>query len=225
MSEIVEPQNARSRRTRAALLDAALAILQRDGFEALTMASVGEEAGVSRRGVYLHFRSRADIVRGLFDHVADAAALDASLAPVRDADDPVDALTAWAHHLAGYHPRVLPVDRAIERVRDRDPDAAEHYSKVQAAQRETCRLLASGLSESGRLADPWTVTTATDMLWAQVSSEVIGGLLEQCGWSQDELADHLAAMYRATFVAGVRARRASPGQSAAGSRRATRARR
>lgn len=205
MTEIDEPRNARSRRTRAALLDAALEVLQRDGFEALTMASVGTQAGVSRRGVYLHFRSRADIVRGLFAHVADAVELDASLRPVREADDPVEALTAWAHHLARYHPRVLPVDRAIERVRDRDPDAAAHYATVRAAQRETCDRLATGLADAGLLAAPWTVETAADMLQAQISSQVIGTLLDECGWSGDRLADHLAAMYRATFVAGGRA--------------------
>lgn len=44
------------------------------------------------------------------------------------------------------------------------------------------------------------MTTATDMLWAQVSSEVIGGLLHDCGWSSAMLADHLAAMYEATFI-------------------------
>lgn len=112
----------------------------------------------------------------------------------------VAALTEWAHHLARYHPQLLAVDRAIERVRAHDPDAAEHHRRVQAAQRQSCRRIAGLLARDGRLAEPWTVETATDMLWALVSSEVIGGLLEDCGWSTDRLATHLAAMYRASFV-------------------------
>lgn len=201
MTEIGHPRNARSRRTRAALLDAALALLEEDGFDALTMSDVAEGAGVSRRGAYMHFTSREDLASALFEHAARTQDLERSLAPVREATDGRDALRAWAHHLANYHPRMLAVDRAIQRARHRDADAAAHHAKVQQAQRETCRRLAQLLADEHRLATPWTVSTATDMLWTQVSSEVIGGLLEDCAWSPKMLADHLAAMYEATFVA------------------------
>lgn len=201
MTEIDEPRNARSRRTRDALLDAAVAILEEDGLDALSMATVAERAGISRRGAYLHFRSRTDLVNGVFAHAAGGADLAGSLAPIWEAPDAEAALAEWARHLGRYHPRLLAVDRAIQRVRHRDADAARHYERVQAAQRGSCRRLAEWLDEEGRLAAPWTVETATDMLWAQVSSEVIGGLLEECGWSTDDVADHLAAMYVATFVA------------------------
>lgn len=201
MTEIDQPRNARSRRTRAALLDAALAILEEDGFDALTMVGVAERAGVSRRGAYMHFTSREDLVGALFEHAAQTQDLAGSLAPVREATNGGDALRAWASHLASYHPRMLAIDRAIEWVRHRDRDAAAHHTRVQEAQRDTCRHLAQLLADENRLAGPWTVTTATDMLWAQVSSEVIGGLLHDCGWSPTMLADHLAAMYEATFIA------------------------
>ena len=42
-------QNARSRRTRLALLAAARTLVERDGVPAVTMASVAEHAGVTRR--------------------------------------------------------------------------------------------------------------------------------------------------------------------------------
>lgn len=109
-------------------------------------------------------------------------------------------LAEWASHLARYHPRLLAVDRAIERVRTRDSDAAKHHQRVQRSQHASCNRLATWLANDDRLATPWTIETATDMLWAQVSSEVIGGLLEDCGWSTEQLSVHLMAMYRATFV-------------------------
>lgn len=63
---ISAPQNARSRRSRAALLDATRELITEGGFDALTMAAAADRAGVSRRAVYLHFATRAELVTALF---------------------------------------------------------------------------------------------------------------------------------------------------------------
>ncbi|WP_062214863.1 isochorismatase family protein [Streptomyces sp. NBRC 109706] len=43
------------------------------------MAAVAERVGVSRRGLYLHFGSRGELVTALFDYLAGQEGLDASL--------------------------------------------------------------------------------------------------------------------------------------------------
>jgi AcrR family transcriptional regulator len=197
---IAQPTNARSRRTRAALLDAARDILEREGFEALTMGSVAEGAGVTRRAVYMHFSSRADLVAELFDHVADAEGLRASLEVVWESPDGISALDAWADHLATYHPRLLAVDRALQRVWRVDPDAAAHGERVVAEQLANCRRLARWLAGDGVLAQPWTVSSAADMLFALVSSEVIEALVVERAWSSRRLARHLSVLFRSTFT-------------------------
>jgi AcrR family transcriptional regulator len=199
-STIAEPTNARSRRTRAALMAAARGILEEDGFEALTMAAAAERAGVTRRAVYMHFSSRPDLVGALFDFVAESEGLVASLQPVWDAADSVSALDEWARHLARYHPRLLAVDRALERVWRTDPDAARHRKRVIAAQLANCRRLAAWLAGEQRLAGPWTAASAADMLFALVSSDVIEALLVERRWSARRLAEHLAVLFRSTFV-------------------------
>src|ERR671939_1917471 len=97
------PTNARSRRTRVALLAAARAVLEEHGFPQLTMAAVAERAGVTRRAVYLHFGSRSELVGALFDYVAETESLQASLEHVRAASSSLSALDAWARHEATYH--------------------------------------------------------------------------------------------------------------------------
>ncbi len=197
---IDHPSNARSRRTRDALLTGARSILERDGFQALTMGAVAREAGVSRGAVYLHFASRSDLVAALFDHVAWQQGLAASLEPVWDAPDPVAALDEWAAHLARYHPALIPVDRAITHVQGRDPDAADHRQRVSEAQRAGCERLARRLAEEGRLAEPWTIETATDMLYALISTDMIERLITDCDWPQTQLAEHLSTLFRRTFA-------------------------
>lgn len=198
---IGDPQNARSRRTRDALLAATRALLEHEGFEGLTMARVAARAGVSRRGVYLHFTSRTDLVTALFDHMADAEGLEESLRPVWTAPDSVAALRAWVRHLVAYHPRMIAVDRAIERVRATDPDAARHRRMVTGVQLANCRRIVTWLEREGHLAPRWTADTATDMMWALISTDLIEGLLVDRGWPAERLEEHLAALHHATFVA------------------------
>ena len=200
MTTIAAPANARSRRTRATLLTGARRLLEEDGFEALTMAAVAERAGVTRRAVYLHFASRADLVAGLFDHVAGEEGLAESLARVWAAPDAAAALDEWARHLARYHTRLLAVDRAVERVRRADRDAARHRERVVRAKLASCRRLAERLEGERVLAAPWTADSAADMLFALTSSDVVEGLTVDRRWSRQKLADHLGLLLRSTFT-------------------------
>lgn len=200
MTTIEQPANARSRRTRRALLDGARAILEEEGAAALTMAAVAERAGVTRRAAYLHFPSRADVVASLFDHIAEQQGLGPSLDHVFAASDSVAALDRWAEHLARYHPALIAVDRAITHAQRHDPDAAAHRERISTAQRNNCRRLARWLADEERLASPWTIGTATDMLFGLISTDMMDRLLHDCRWSPQLLASSLAALLRRTLV-------------------------
>lgn len=193
--------NARSRRTRETLLAAARSILEAEGFDALTMAAVADHAGVTRRAVYLHFPSRAELVAALFDHVASTEGLHHSLAQVWAAPDAASALDEWARHLARYHVRLLAVDRAISRFEAADPDAAAHRSRVSVEKLSGCRRLAQRVQDEGVLAEPWTVESAADVIFALSTSDVVGGLVVDRRWSPDRLARHLGLLLRSTFLA------------------------
>ena len=200
MSRIEAPSNARSRRTRAAVLSTARRLLEEQGFDGLTMNAVAERAGVTRRAVYLHFRSRAELVSALFDHVAEAEGLERSLQRVWDAPDAASALEEWARHVARYHPRLLDVDRAVALESDRDPDAAAHRARVMRGKLASCRRVIGRLEEEDRLADGWTVATGADMLFYLDSGELVGGLLRERRWSRRQFAERYASLLRATFL-------------------------
>lgn len=199
-----DPRNARGRRTRTALLAAMRALLEDEGFEALTMAAVAERAGVSRRAVYLHFTSRTELVTALFDYIAEEEGLSDSLRRVWDAPDALGTLREWARHLADYTPRLFAVDRAVNRVWSQDPDAARHRDRVVASQRRNARMMAERLLDQGLLAPVWTIDTAEDMLWALMSSDVVERLIKTRRWPPDRFADHYFTLLRATFVAADR---------------------
>jgi AcrR family transcriptional regulator len=184
------------------LLTAARAILEEQGFEALTMTAVAHRAGVTRRALYMHFPTRAELVAAIYDHVAEVEGLASSLDSVWSAPDAVEALDEWAAHLARYHPRLLAVDRAVQRVSLSDPDAAAHRARVVSGKLANCRRLAQRLYDENRLASSWTVESAADMLFSLISSDVIEALLVDRRWSRARLSRHLALLFRRAFVAG-----------------------
>lgn len=139
-------------------------------------------------------------MNGLFDHVAATESLGDSLQPVWEAPDGAAALQEWAWHLARYHPRLIPLSRAMELVHRTDPDAGRHRERVVQAQRANCERLAGRLESEGRLSPPWTVESAGDMLWALVSTDIIERLMVELEWSMERFAKHFGALLRATFV-------------------------
>ena len=197
---IERPRNARSRRSRAALLDAARELIGEGGFDALTMAAVAERAGVSRRAAYLHFSTRAELVTALFSRLGETEDIAASLNRVWDSPDAVTALGEWGRHLARIHPRILPVMQAAERARHVDPDAASLWRTGQQHWLAGARRLADWLAQEGRLAQPWTPASAADMIWSLMSIDLLDRLLHQRRWSPRRIGDHLALLLTSTFA-------------------------
>lgn len=191
----------RGEQTRAAVLAATRAILEEAGFEALTMAAVADRARVSRRALYNHFASRADLVGALFDQMAATEGLADSIRAMREARDVGAALDEWAKHLARYHPRFIAIDRAVSRIREFDQDAARHWQRVKREKYANCRFLAERLAQEHRLAPAWTVDNAADMLYALISSDMVEALFFDRHWSAQRFARQFSLLLRSTFMA------------------------
>jgi AcrR family transcriptional regulator len=58
--------------TRRRLLDAAVAVVRREGPRALTLDAVAAEAGVSKGGLLYHFATKDDLVDALIEDWRDS---------------------------------------------------------------------------------------------------------------------------------------------------------
>ncbi|OWJ63531.1 TetR/AcrR family transcriptional regulator [Inquilinus limosus] len=61
----------RSERSRAAAIQAALAIIARDGPGRLTLDAIARESGISKGGVMHHFRTKDAVVKALLEHLTE----------------------------------------------------------------------------------------------------------------------------------------------------------
>lgn len=62
MSEILSKQQLKSKETKAKIFRAAKYILQKHGYEALSIKNICEEAGVSNGSFYHHFKTKDDLL-------------------------------------------------------------------------------------------------------------------------------------------------------------------
>ena len=62
MSDTLSKQQIKSRETRAKIFQAAKHILQKDGYEALSIKNICVEAGVSNGSFYHHFKTKDDLL-------------------------------------------------------------------------------------------------------------------------------------------------------------------
>ncbi len=136
-----------SRRTE--LLDAAAAVIRRDGAAALTLDSVAAEAGVSKGGVLYHFATKRALIDGLItrwldDFAAQLDDADFAAAYVRACDVTIADTDVEVGLLAGMleEPEVLAVAR-------------ERYAEWMD------RILADAADP----VDAWLVRLAADGLW------------------------------------------------------------
>lgn len=60
--------NSRSERTRALVIQSALAIIARDGPNRLTLDAIAKEGGISKGGVMHQFPTKEAVLRALLDH-------------------------------------------------------------------------------------------------------------------------------------------------------------
>lgn len=93
------PAPAQGSETRERILDAATALLHREGGTGLTVAAVAREAGVSKGGLFYHFATKEQIVLGLVDRMADA--FDSAIDAARGV--PGDALRAYVEATIPQH--------------------------------------------------------------------------------------------------------------------------
>ncbi len=164
------------------------------------MEGVARRAGVSRRAIYLHFASKAELFLALREHIDEQLDLPGSLRPILEAPDALQAIRAWSRHLAGYHPHILDVLRAIDRARRTDEAAAAVWEHAMEGWHRGCRALVARLVEEGRLADGWTEGEAADLLWALMSAELLEDLTEDRGWSHNRYGEALFRLASRTLV-------------------------
>jgi AcrR family transcriptional regulator len=186
---------------RRRILREAWAMIEAGRIAALTMASVGRAAGVSRQTVYVQFGSRAgllvEMVRERDTNSPRRGQLEQALA----VPDPVAALDAVTRALAGWWDDIHPIAQALYAAAATDEAARAAWEDRMVHLHEFAAHVVGRLHAAGRLAAGWKPARAADWLAMQLNPLGWVLLVKDDGWPQAAYEERVAAVVRAVLVA------------------------
>jgi AcrR family transcriptional regulator len=191
---------ARTRRTRAAVVEAARQLFLERGYVATTMDAISELADTPQPTVYRLFSSKLGILKALLDvSIAgdDEAVAMADRPQVRSLvanADPRDTLTRFASLVSGLMARTAPVHRVLEEATRSDRGAAAAFAEIARQRLDGQRRVTGSLAHAGALRAGLRERDAADIVHALASPEVYGLLVMDRGWSSQRYEQWLAAI-------------------------------
>jgi AcrR family transcriptional regulator len=182
-------RQARTRRTQAAVVEAAQSLFVERGYAATTIEAISDRSDTPQATVYRLFSSKLGILKALLDVSIggdDRAMPMADRPQVRsllsDAD-PANQLTGFAALLREIMARVGPVHRVLADAARSDQDAAALLAEIARQRHEGQQGIARSLARSGALRPGLSERDAADIIHALASPEVYGLLVTDRGWS------------------------------------------
>jgi AcrR family transcriptional regulator len=187
--EVKTPRQARTRRTRTAVVEAARALFLERGYAATTIEAISDASDTPQATVYRLFSSKLGILKAVLDVsvVGDDEAVGMVDRPqVRSlmADgDPRNQLAGFAAVVRDVMARVASVHRILADAARSDEGAATLLAEIGHQRLEGQRRIARALARGHALRPGIRERDAADIIHALASPEVYGLLVFDRGWS------------------------------------------
>lgn len=186
--------------TRRRILVAARQLLEEGQGKSARMSDIAKLAGVSRQALYLHFKTRTDLLVATTLYLDEVKGIDQRLAASRSAPDGISRLTAFVDAWADYIPEIYGVAKALMSLQETDAEAAAAWNGRMLAVRHGCAAAIHALERDGQLSSNYSVEQATDMLWALLSVRNWEQLTLECNWSEGQYKVQIQKLVRLAFV-------------------------
>ena len=173
--------SSRAEKTKTAILDAARSLFEAQGYFGVGLEAVAAQAGVSRQAIYLHYASKAELLRALHDRI-NVLYVRPAFEAVWNAATADEALDAWIEGSAFAIPQFLDISNALNAARRSDPDVEATWETPARTHYEDCVRLAERLKRDKKLAPRMKVSDAADIIWMQTGIWAFESLIVDRGW-------------------------------------------
>ncbi|MFX1760365.1 TetR family transcriptional regulator [Rhodococcus gordoniae] len=203
MAEVKRPYDASGRQAQArvrrrAVVVAAQELFERDGFRATTLAAVANRAGVSVKGLYKSFGSKAALAKAVFDVViaGDDEPISVAERPEQQAmlaePDVRRKIDMFTHALAHRQHRSAKVQILIRDGRHVDDSLDPVWQQLSEEGSAAATMVGAHLMATGQLRDDIELDEVRDVLWNYLMINTYEALVLERGWALDRYADWLA---------------------------------
>ena len=188
--------------TRVAILDAARALFEEQGYFGAGLEAVAKKAGVSRQAIYLHFNSKADLLTALHLRVFETDVVPAlERHPIWTAPTALDALDAAIAVDAEVASKVWRIHEALVVARRRHEEVDATLRPREDERYQDYVRLARWLKRDGELPAGMRVSTLADILWGLLGLGTFQNLVIERGWSIERFTAWVRATVRAQLSA------------------------
>ena len=193
--------------TRRAILEAAQALFERDGYAATTIAAVAREAGVATKTVYLAFETKSGLLRALWHLLLRGDEDDIPIAErawyraMLDEPDPARRLAIGARGARTVKERAGGLLRVIRTAALVDADAAALWGRIESDFHTNQMAIVETVHRDGALRRGLGVARATDILWTLNHPDVWHLLVVERGWTPAEWERWFLAAVREQLLA------------------------
>jgi TetR/AcrR family transcriptional regulator, regulator of autoinduction and epiphytic fitness len=193
-------RQARTRRTRAAVVEAARALFVERGYAATTIEAISDLSDTPQATLYRLFSNKLGILKSVLDIsvVGDddaVAMLDRPQVRALLSDqDPKNQLAGFAALLGELLGRSAPVHRILADAARSDEGAASLLADVARQRQQGQQRIARSLARSHALRSGLRERDAADIIHALASPEVYGLLVFDRGWSGERYEKWLTAI-------------------------------
>lgn len=186
--------------TKQKILEAARALIDERGGGYVGLSDIGSLAGVSRQAVYLHFRSRGQLLAELADYADAQEDLAGKTKWVLGAGSPAALLDRISQFHAAYRPRVAAIADALDSAALEDASLAEVWQARLGQRRELAAAAVASIVRAGKLTARWRPDDAVDFVTAVTSFRTWHELIAACGWSADQYASTISRTLRDSLL-------------------------
>lgn len=186
--------------TRTRILKATIDLLEAGSGGDVRMSDIARKASISRQALYLHFRTRAELLIATTRYLDEIKDIDARLAASRTARTGTDRLNAFVAAWGSYIPEIYGIARALIAMCETDAEAAAAWALRMQDMREGCEAAINALHSDGKLSPDFRPQDATDILWTMLSVRNWEQLTIECGWPQEKYIETLRSMTQRLFV-------------------------
>ncbi len=113
------------------------------------MSDIAEAAGISRQALYLHFKSRTDLMIATTRYIDEVKGLNERLKQFQKARSGTELLDVCIDVWGNYIPEIYGVVRALLMTRATDEDTAAAWNECMQGLREICKEIIATLIREG----------------------------------------------------------------------------
>lgn len=168
--------------------------------QGVRMGDIAKAANISRQAVYLHFKSRTELMVQTTHYVDEQKGLKQRIEGFHTAKSGLERLDACIEIWANYIPEIYGLAKALLMTRETDEASAEAWNDRMSALRGICSEVIEGLAQEGILSPAWPKDKAVDMLWTLLSIYNWEQLTIECGWSTEQYIRRMKALSYNSFV-------------------------